>query len=543
MNLKTVKMKRKLITMTRMLAKSALLFSILLTQIEKADAQVTIGNNIPPREGLVLDMNADTNADINKGMGLPSAALTSVTELSIAGNPEELKGSLVYNTNKDILGGIGIGVYNWDGSQWQIVSQSLRLDTVYVNPSNIENIKTGRYTSLQRAFDIESKKIFNQTEGKSLVFICEGGNVGGLQAKGTIPALVIKGNSNVLFGGRLGFNFTAVRLLGTINTNNNVVTVNNSFMALGSANDGLNFSASSLNLESGTVVSSTTDITMNLSNNLAVDYTSSMVVGIKSLNAKRILLRRGSVLEITQGAIRIAEKVQVENISNLLLSNGSSESILTAGGISVTQNAAAAIRTDIQITNPTGISDAIYAADNSTINLTGNIYVNSVFPTVLNAANGGIINFAALTTSANSDQLAYAGEGGTIIHNSGIIDATVNSRGFYANNGGKIVLTNTGDNITISSTGNSASISAGIIVGGGTSAIEVHNKNMLTTGSYSFEGFEYGMYVINGGRIYGNGFINTNNSTNTSNYPSGIALGTILNNGSAIYNTSIQGAP
>ncbi len=517
-----------------------LLSLILSAFFGKANAQVTIGSGISPREGLVLDMNADVSNNTGAGMGLPRAALTDISVLTLAGDPEQLQGTLVYNTNNDIAGGTGVGVYNWDGLQWQTVSQWLRLDTVYVNPANKEDIRVGKYNTLQRAYDMESRKIYNQLAGQAVVFLCSGGNVGGLMAKGTIASVTINGNAGTTFDGRLAFNFSTARLEGDVNTNGKIVTINNSFLFLGHASSPLALRAGSLNLEQGMAVASNIDVDMVLTNNLALDYNSTMVAGIKSLKAKRILVRRGSILEINEGSLNISNKSQVESVSSFLLTSSNASDKATIEGIEASDNSAVDIRIPVILKNNNKIYEGFNSMNNSTIKVTAEITVSNHYSTALLAATGGTLRFSSLTTSGTvaPNQVAYATTGGTVIHDGGLITATVATNGFYAANGGSIILNGVENPHKITAkTGSSNPV--GLKVSGGSSIIEIYNKNSVPTPDvYTFDNFRYGMSVFSGGRIYAGGLVDVSTATAESNYPAGTNLGTVLNTGAVIYNIS-----
>ena len=81
------------------------------------NSQVRIGGDGKPNEAAVLDLNTDDLiSDGAKGLALPRVSLDSIADL--LGYSDLLEGMLVYNTNADITGGDGVGVYYWDGSQW-----------------------------------------------------------------------------------------------------------------------------------------------------------------------------------------------------------------------------------------------------------------------------------------------------------------------------------------------------------------------------------------------------------------------------------------
>ncbi|MBK5722100.1 hypothetical protein JGH11_14575 [Dysgonomonas sp. Marseille-P4677] len=126
-------------TITKILAS----FFMLAANTGLSLAQVTIGSDIPPVGGALLDLKEDDQAGSNssKGLLLPLVNLTSLTNLypMFEGDPDYLEnidnqrtdenashiGLMVYNTNSCInLYGKDAGVYIWNGSMWQPVSDS-----------------------------------------------------------------------------------------------------------------------------------------------------------------------------------------------------------------------------------------------------------------------------------------------------------------------------------------------------------------------------------------------------------------------------------
>ena len=95
--------------------------ALLLISAASVKSQVTMGSLNEPHKAAVLDLDATT-----KGLLLPNVFLTDVsvfaplqTDISSDG-----KGMLVYNTNPDVIGGTGKGLYVWDGSKWNPLQQS-----------------------------------------------------------------------------------------------------------------------------------------------------------------------------------------------------------------------------------------------------------------------------------------------------------------------------------------------------------------------------------------------------------------------------------
>ncbi len=92
-------------------------------------AQVTIGSDIEPNKGVLLDLKeknpvnpATDNSTTNKGLGLPRVNLTTLAAISdisgAVGEEKEHTGLMVYNVNTVSSANIIPGVYIWDGAQW-----------------------------------------------------------------------------------------------------------------------------------------------------------------------------------------------------------------------------------------------------------------------------------------------------------------------------------------------------------------------------------------------------------------------------------------
>jgi len=101
--------------------KKVLFFALLLVIFGAANvnSQVRIGGDGEPHTSAVLDLNTDDSdtPTENKGaLALPRVSLATNTDELNGATP--LAGMLVYNTNVSMMGGDGIGVYYWDGSQW-----------------------------------------------------------------------------------------------------------------------------------------------------------------------------------------------------------------------------------------------------------------------------------------------------------------------------------------------------------------------------------------------------------------------------------------
>ena len=114
-------------------------------------AQTTIGADIAPIEGAILDLKqqepTSANVTANKGMVLPRVALAGKTTLlPLAANTTENRrthvGTAVYNlTNTDgnaSNGPLRIGLNLWDGEQWVLVGGPDGLRYFYMPPFNLE---------------------------------------------------------------------------------------------------------------------------------------------------------------------------------------------------------------------------------------------------------------------------------------------------------------------------------------------------------------------------------------------------------------------
>ncbi|WP_165024449.1 FISUMP domain-containing protein [Dysgonomonas sp. ZJ279] len=114
-----------------------LTFISLLALTSGLYAQVTIGSNIPPASGALLelkDKNAESGnlATSTKGLLMPRVSLTSLTNLypMLTGSESDYAtqkiahvGLMVYNTN--VCAPTPTGMNVWDGSKWQLLGDEL----------------------------------------------------------------------------------------------------------------------------------------------------------------------------------------------------------------------------------------------------------------------------------------------------------------------------------------------------------------------------------------------------------------------------------
>ncbi|MDR0681913.1 MAG: DUF1566 domain-containing protein [Dysgonamonadaceae bacterium] len=93
-------MKRKMIYLALML---------LIWSAASVNAQVTIGSDQDPHKGAVLDLSQSTRL----GLLLPHVSLTNVSDWQLSGDKANGEGMVIYNTNEDVDGGNGKGIYVW----------------------------------------------------------------------------------------------------------------------------------------------------------------------------------------------------------------------------------------------------------------------------------------------------------------------------------------------------------------------------------------------------------------------------------------------
>jgi uncharacterized protein YjdB len=137
--------------MTKKMMFLCLLFPMVLGTADLY-AQVTIGSDNPPHPGAILDLQS-TGTD--KGLKLPSVSLldTAVFQLSTnSSDAASARGMTVYNTNDDIIGGRGQGIYTWNGT-WIYSGGAPKADTLVsrisiTSEGNIPAVKAGETLKL-----------------------------------------------------------------------------------------------------------------------------------------------------------------------------------------------------------------------------------------------------------------------------------------------------------------------------------------------------------------------------------------------------------
>lgn len=147
-----------------------------------AKTQVTIGSNIPPNKGALLDLKEkkSTNGSVNsdKGLMLPRVKLTILSPKT----PDELSASIgglgswdldthigltVYNIYEDQCAAnfIKKGTYVFDGTEWQLLGKKEYQQTELATNSNRSDWKAAWGTNVilhQEKIDTEGKIVYKQ---------------------------------------------------------------------------------------------------------------------------------------------------------------------------------------------------------------------------------------------------------------------------------------------------------------------------------------------------------------------------------------------
>ena len=131
-------------------------------------AQTTIGADIAPVEGAILDLKqqdaTSANVTANKGVVMPRVSLTAKNSLSplVSGSPSTAVrnahvGTVVYNINPvaatSSAAGLTVGLYIWDGAKWMLVSNEQGLSFFYVPPFTIEMTSTNQTVDLYQEYN------------------------------------------------------------------------------------------------------------------------------------------------------------------------------------------------------------------------------------------------------------------------------------------------------------------------------------------------------------------------------------------------------
>ena len=112
------------------------------------NAQVTIGSNNDPHKGALLDLKSET-----KGLLLPRVSLSDVNIFGLDADEtgpnavSEATGMMIYNTNADIVGGNGKGIYVWSGETWRLIGTSFVNSIAITGATELYSDRSSIYTA------------------------------------------------------------------------------------------------------------------------------------------------------------------------------------------------------------------------------------------------------------------------------------------------------------------------------------------------------------------------------------------------------------
>ena len=115
-----------------------ILFLLFLFLILSIKAQVGIGGN--PDNAAMLDIQST-----HKGLLIPRVSLSNITDTSLDGTYTVSEGMIIYNTNANVTGGNGKGLYYFNGTQWEkFTVNSYNVSSVTIGTNEItKNNTTG----------------------------------------------------------------------------------------------------------------------------------------------------------------------------------------------------------------------------------------------------------------------------------------------------------------------------------------------------------------------------------------------------------------
>jgi uncharacterized protein (TIGR02145 family) len=93
-----------------------LMLTLMILGAASGNAQVTIGSTDDPHAGAVLDLSKASGNSV--GFLLSRVSLENVNTWQIGGTSTDGNGMMVYNTNDNVVGGDGSGIYVWNGNAW-----------------------------------------------------------------------------------------------------------------------------------------------------------------------------------------------------------------------------------------------------------------------------------------------------------------------------------------------------------------------------------------------------------------------------------------
>ncbi|HVT62753.1 MAG TPA: hypothetical protein VHD33_04610 [Legionellaceae bacterium] len=172
-----------------------------------AKCQVKIGDNATTINSASL-LELETT---NKGFVLPRVSLSSTSSSSPlpAGL---LTATVVYNTNSGITGGSGTGIYYWDGSEWNFITNTS------TTASNYWSLTGNSGTSAGANF-------LGTTDGNALVFKVNNTSVGYFGVPGSVSSISLGSGSSL---GSTAFQATAIGAGAQATANNSLALGYNS---------------------------------------------------------------------------------------------------------------------------------------------------------------------------------------------------------------------------------------------------------------------------------------------------------------------------
>lgn len=451
---------------------------LLLVVNNGLSAQVTIGSDVPPKA--TLDINPVDTASTAKGILIPRLTGDEIEGMTVGANQNSL---LVYATSAStasnaIVNEIGFWYYDFTSTVWRPLTVARR--------KNIVNVKadgTGDYTTLQLAYDTESKKLY-EPGNEFVLFVCDG-DVGGLSATGAIPSIKIEGNVGSSIGTMLVYN-SIVSFGGAITLTGNVTMIN-SFVKVPTTSS---FEGKQLRLQK------------------------SFMETNKSLKLTNFILEESAFYITGPGPITFEPTANVTEGGTLLLKASTFKM-----GRSTVLNFQGSFST----------SAYILCDDASFMSIQGTINAESPTSTIVLSRQESKVSLGSISGTAVPDRVLYALTGGKIEHINGAITMSSKEAAIVATTGGTISLG--GDAFTASS---SVFTNAGSATNKGVNAVGgnviVNTPSGLAT--YTFNGYNYALSASAGGKVVSLGKIFQGTSTNMSDLISGVVNTT---NGSVVY--------
>lgn len=496
---------------------SLLLFAfIFLFSTSTVFSQVTIGSDLEPQ--VTLDIQPDATGSTPAGLLIPRL---TTAQLAAKTYGAEQNSAMVYVTDdnpkeakKQAAEVLRHGFYYFDSAKklWQSVETPLRPDTVYVGYAQGNN-----YQLLQNAYDSIAKKKYNQSgRDNPVTFICSG-YVGGLMTDGSIPKIRVVGKTDASFR-RFEFRNTDVLLQGVIGSVEFDLTAYNSIVFLETAD---------YSTDPATPISATINCY-----NLIMDRSSLLILnsgeksGKTTINARAVYSKAGNI-ELGDANININFDVKPDSGEEppyfaFLASHGGV--LATKGGI-------------IEITGSNAgapLSRALFSAsDGGVMELTGNVYFNhtSTFAYDFYAIEEGKILLKGFSNHGSGENPSGFSEtfmAADILSGISVACMTASGNQMMRQVKGNAFSVATGSTISffvkegaacnyvLSPSTETMFTGTGIYAQGGDFIVNGKTGKLTPNGDgnpmsdnqyIDVRGFQWGLYVIQGGKIFTNGNI------------------------------------